>query len=392
MGQDQMCALCVMDTTDPDIVFDEKGVCNHCREAEIILAEYRFTEEQEKENLDKMSKKIRSDSKGEYNCIIGLSGGVDSSYLAYLAYKMGLNPLCVHFDNGWNSEAAVSNIKSIVETFDFDLTTYVIDWPEFRDLQRSFVKAGVIDIEMLTDHAIAASMFKLKREHKIRYVLSGNNYATEHGMPKSWIWRKTDLRNIKGIHKRYGTLSLNSFPMMTTLQWSLIKWLNLGGILLEPLNAVNYRKDVAMNILEKELGWRYYGGKHYESIFTKFYQAYILPVKFNVDKRKVHWSALIRNGEITRTEATTELRKPLYDPVELNTEKEFVLKKLGFSQSEFDDIMRHPPRRHDDFPTDRVYMDAILKLGKRAAGKLVSDPKKVPSLAQKEPEAPISRT
>jgi N-acetyl sugar amidotransferase len=360
----QTCTRCVMDTTDPRLTFDVEGVCGYCRQAEARLPSYRFGTALEKRNLDDMARRIKKHARGKYDCIIGLSGGVDSSYVAYLAKQMNLRPLCVHFDNGWNTEIAVRNIQGIVRTCGFDLVTYVIDWPEFRDLQRAFLRAGVIDLEMLSDHAIFASMLKLRRKFGLRYVLSGTNYATEHGLPDAWIWPKMDWRNIRGIHRRFGDGSIKTFPHMTSLRWLLMRHLNLGGVYLEPLNQVTYTKSAAMKTLEREFGWRYYGGKHYESTITKFYQAYILPTKFGVDKRKSHLSALIRNGEITRGEALLELKAPPYDPAELKKDMEFVLKKLGFTPDEFDEIMRKLPRRHDEYPTDQWYMRPIMKFGK----------------------------
>jgi N-acetyl sugar amidotransferase len=356
----QICSRCVMDSTDPDIRFDETGVCNHCLDGEVQLQKIKFTPAQEKENLERLADKIKKQAKGKsYDSIIGLSGGVDSSYVAYLAHQMGLNPLAVHFDNGWNSEIAVDNIKKIVDKCGFDLITYVIDWPEFKDLQRSFFKAGVVDVEMLTDHAIMATMFKIRREHKIDFVLSGTNYATEHGFPKAWSWAKQDLTNIKAIQKKFGSRKLKAFPSLTSFELFLIKQFGLGGQYVEPLNQIAYNKNQAIRTLEKEFEWRYYGGKHYESVFTKFYQAYYLPEKFNYDKRKPHLSCQIRNGEITRQEALEELARPSYDPNELKIEKKYVLKKLGFSEQEFETIMKQAPKSHLDYPSDRKVIQKL---------------------------------
>jgi N-acetyl sugar amidotransferase len=357
-----------MDETDPDIVFDDHGVCCYCNDAATNLHKYRFTSEQEKINLKNLTLKLKSSQNGEYDSIIGLSGGVDSSYVAYLAMEMGLNPLCVHFDNGWNSDVAIKNIRRIIDVTGFDLYTYVIDWPEFRDLQRSFFMANVIDIEMLTDHAIFAALFNIRKKHKITTVLGGNNYATEHGLPRSWVWSKFDLRNIKAIQKRFGEMQINSFPTMSSFRWGLIKRFNLGGTLEKPLNHITYKKMHAMQILKKIFDWEYYGGKHYESVFTKFYQAYVLPTKFNVDKRKVHYSDLLRNGEITYDEALLELEKPLYANHELIRDMSFVLKKLGFSESEFDQIMASQPVPHECYPTDKYLMEPLIKFGKTVFG------------------------
>ncbi|WP_443936877.1 N-acetyl sugar amidotransferase [Pedobacter sp. MW01-1-1] len=358
----KQCNRCVMDTTDPDIKFNDSGICNYCLEAEHHIDKFKFKKQEEADNLSKLKSNILRDKKGKYDCVVGLSGGVDSSYVAYLAKELGLNPLCVHFDNGWNSELAVSNIKKIVDKCGFDLETYVIDWPEFKDLQRSFFKAGVVDIEMLSDHAIMATMFTLRKKHNIKYILSGSNYVTEHGMPLSWLWRKQDLTNIKGIQKKFGTKKMRNFPTMNSVKYQISRLFGLGGVYVELLNNVNYSKEKAMTVLKEEFGWQYYGGKHYESAFTKFYQAYYLPEKFGFDKRKVHLSAQIRNGEISRNDALLELQKPPYNDIELKNDLEYVLKKLSFTASEFDNIMKSEPKAHLDYPSD----EWIFNLWRRA--------------------------
>lgn len=342
-----------MNTSDVDIYYNDSGVCNHCIATEGLYENLPGSEDEEKDRLNLIVSKIHNRRKknSDYDCLIGLSGGVDSSYVAYLTKKIGLHPLAVHFDNGWNSELSVHNIKNIVEKLDIDLVTYVIDWMEFRDLQRSFIKASVIDIEMLTDHAILASLFKVAKQYNIRYILSGTNIATESGMPGSWTWSKRDLRNIKAIHSQYGTGRLKNFPVLGKWKWLLIKYFGLGYEFVEILNEIRFRKSNAVKILEIELGWRNYGGKHYESIFTKFYQAYILPTKFNVDKRRAHLSSLIRNSEITREQALSQIAEPIYEPSELANDKEYVLKKLGFKESEFDSLMKLQPIAHDEYPS-----------------------------------------
>ena len=358
----KQCVMCVMDTTDPDITFNNFNVCNYCIEAEVNIVQFKFTKEAEKQNLERLKIDILRDQKGKYDCVVGLSGGVDSSYVAYLAKEMGLNPLCVHFDNGWNSELAVSNIKKIVDKCGFDLETYVIDWPEFKDLQRSFFKAGVVDIEMLSDHAIMATMFSLRKKHGIKYILSGSNYVTEHGMPLSWLWRKQDLTNIKGIQKKFGTKKIKNFPTMNSVQYQISRLFGLGGVYIELLNNVNYSKEDAMKVLKKEFGWQYYGGKHYESVFTKFYPAYYLPEKFGFDKRKVHLSAQIRNQEISKEDALNELEKPFYSGIELKNDLEYVLKKLSFTNEEFEKIMKDLPKSHLDYPSDEWIFKLWRKL------------------------------
>lgn len=354
-----------MDTSDADITFDDHGVCNHCHHADAGVGKYTFAGNQSGERLAALAEMVKKGrGKGKYDSIMGMSGGIDSSYVAYLAAKLGLNPLVVHFDNGWNSEIAVSNIKKIVQKLGFDLYTYVIDWEEFRDLQRSYFKASVIDIEMVSDHAIFASMFKIAKEQGIKFVLSGTNFRTEHTMPKSWYWRKQDLVNLKAIHGTYSDKKLKTFPTLTTLRFQASKKLGFGQQYIELLNNLNYSRGEAMDTLGREFDWTYYGGKHYESVFTKFYQAHVLPTKFGVDKRRAHFSDLIHNGELTRMQAMADLEKPCYEEAALASDKAYVLKKLGFSIPEFDQIMRESPRLHSDFNTDQWLVDLMLKVKK----------------------------
>jgi N-acetyl sugar amidotransferase len=348
-----------MDTSDLDISFDESGLCNHCREAEHLFRVLPRADEGDRRVLP-MIERVKGLGRGrDYDAIVGLSGGVDSSYTAALASQYGLRVLAVHFDNGWNSELAVENIQRVVEGCGYDLMTYVIDWPEFRDIQRAFLIASVIDIEMITDHAIIASLYKLADNHGVKVILSGNNRATEHGMPSRWVWNKLDWTNIEAIHNRFGSVPLRTFPHLTRRRWLAQRALGHGPRLVEPLDLVPYRRADAATLLSDQFGWREYGGKHHESTFTKFYQAWILPTKFQVDKRRVHLSARIRNNELTRHEALASLAEPPYTSALLGTDRPFVLKKLGFSEPEFDSIMAAPPRRHDSFPSDRAFLDAL---------------------------------
>lgn len=358
----RVCKQCVMDETDPNLVLDGDGICNHCHDADavkdnFIWASNDFT------RLDAIMGSVKEAS-GRYDCLIGLSGGVDSSYVALLAKRYGLNPLCLHFDNGWNSVIAVKNIKKIIDLTGWDYHTLVINWPEFKSLQRAYLKAGVIDIEVCTDHAIFASMLDIAKEEGIKNVLSGTNFATEHGMPIAWTWHKLDRVNLKAINNKFGDRLLKEYPNTNTLKWLLIRKLGLGLKFLEPLNAIHFNKNQAINELKAEFGWESYGGKHHESVFTKFYQNYILPKKFNVDKRKVHLSALIRNEQICRSEALEVLNQPLYDKDELERDKIYVIKKLGFSVSEFDALMDSKPVSHDAYPSDRRYIDPLLSVAR----------------------------
>jgi len=346
----RICNRCVMDTTDPDIHFDENGHCNHCRSLLKAIETIKHNHKYSQENLKTIVSKIRNHGKNkEYDSILGISGGVDSSFLAYNVKKLGLRPLVVHFDNGWDSELAVNNIENIVKKLDFDLYTYVIDWEEFKDLQRSFFKASVVDIEMLTDHAIMATMFKLARKYKIKYVLSGTNIATEFIMPSKWLYQKWDIKNIKSIQKRYGTKKIDKFPIYGPWAYFFTRYLYKFEYV-EILNYIDYNKNEAIEILKNELGWKYYGGKHYESVFTRFYQGYILPRKYGIDKRRAHLSNLVCTGQITRDDALKDLTKETYEPDLIRQDKEYVIKKLCYTNEEFEQILQDKPKTHLEYP------------------------------------------
>jgi N-acetyl sugar amidotransferase len=360
----QLCTRCVMDASAPDISFDVSGICNYCKTHEEKVSLAPFSHPGSEEKLAAIVKRTSARQRGDYDSIVGLSGGVDSSYVAYQAVRLGLKPLAVHFDNGWNSELAVKNIEQIVKRLDIDLLTFVIDWEEFRDIQRSFFKAHVIDIEMVTDHAIFAAMYRIAHEHGIRYILSGTNAHTESIMPPAWQHFKFDLRNLKAIHRRFGTIPIKRYPTLSVwgMAWNHYVW---GVQTVSLLNFLPYRKDVAMRTLRSELGWQYYGGKHYESVFTKFYQAHILPTKFGVDKRRIHLSDLIMNGELTRADALEELERPLYDAIALEQDTEYVCKKLEFTREEFATYLAAPPISHFNYPSHAVLAQKLVAIHKR---------------------------
>jgi len=357
MNQDipyRQCSIGVLDTTDdPNMRFDEQGRCHYYQEYIEAEKEYVKTGEEGEQLLQSLAKQIQSDGKGKpYDCIMGLSGGVDSTYVAYQAKKLGLRPLAVHLDNGWNSEPATQNIESIVSRLDIDLYTHVIEWNEFRDLQLSYLKASVIDIEVITDHAIFALLYKLAAKYGIKHILSGTNVVTECVLPPHWIYNKYDHINIKAIHKAYGKVPLKTYPFMDlkVKKWyQMIKKVESHSI----LNWVSYNKNEVKQIISDELGWRDYGGKHYESIFTRFYQGYILPKKFGVDKRKAHLTNLIYAGQMTKEEALQELKNPPLPQTMVREDLEFVTKKLGLSLQEFEEIMLKKPKRHQDFDMER---------------------------------------
>jgi len=347
----QQCSFCIMDTTDPDIDFDSEGICNHCRKYSRLENEKVVKGEKGQQKIKEIIQEIKKVSKGrKYDCIIGISGGVDSTFLAYyVKEKMGLNPLAVHFDNGWNSEIAVQNIHNLVSKLNIDLYTYVIDWDSFKDIQLAYFKASVVDIEVPTDQFIFAALFEVARKNKIKNVISGNNVVTECILPDSWYFRyKFDLKNLKDIHKKYGTKKVKSLPNIG--KWQRLvnkKFFNLKYF--NVLNFVDYNYKDVKELIIRDLGWKDYGGKHFESIFTRFYQGYILPKKFNIDKRKAHLSNLICSGQMTKEEALLDLSKNPYTEELQQQDKDYFIKKLGLSDVEFEEIMSRPIKKHEEF-------------------------------------------
>jgi N-acetyl sugar amidotransferase len=359
----RQCSISVMDTDDdPSIQFDAEGRSNYYHEyLRAEQAQVKHGAEGER-LLDDLVRLLKAEGRNKaYDCIIGVSGGVDSTYLAYVAKQRGLRPLAVHFDNGWNSELAVKNVESLVQTLEIDLHTLVVDWNEFRDLQLAYLKASVVDIEVPTDHAIYGTLFRLAGQFGVRHLLSGGNVATEETLPRHWIHNKTDHVNLLAIHSRFGAVPLRTYPVMdwiTKKSHHVINDIQFHSI----LNWMPYDKRTVKTVIESELGWRDYGGKHHESIFTRFYQGYILPVKFGIDKRKAHLSNLIFSGQLTKEEALRELALPIYSSDVLRQDIEFVTKKLGLSRAQFDDIMRQPPRPHTDFAIERSVYDRFPPL------------------------------
>jgi len=345
----QICTRCVMDTTDPAIQFDEAGVCGHCRAYDLAIVRYVRTGKAARHELKDIAARIaREGANKQYDCVIGVSGGVDSTFVAYKSKQLGLRPLAVHLDNGWDSELAVKNIEKTLKRLDIDLYTYVLDWEEFRDLQLSFLKASTPDSEIPSDHAIFAVMRQTAAKIGVKYIVSGLNVRTESHHASAWSQGHNDWRYIWGIQRRFGTTSLRSYPHYGLLAFQRYRvtqrWIDI-------LNYLDYVKSEAMRTLEQEIGWTYYGGKHYESIYTRFFQGYILPVKFGFDKRRTHLSSLICSGEITREAALAELREPTYPLSMQEEDREYVVKKLGLTDKEFEAIMKLPKRTYWDYPS-----------------------------------------
>ena len=364
----RICNRCIMDTSHREITFDENGNCSHCSKAMELAPITWFPGEAGEKMLHELADKIRKDQKGrDYDCIIGLSGGVDSSYLTYLTkVKLGLRPLVVHVDCGWNSELAVKNIENITRHLNIELHTFVVNWEEMKDLQRAFFKASVMDMDIPQDHAIFAALYRFAEKNRIKYALNGHNYTTEIILPTSWGHQAMDLRHMQAIHDRFGEKKLKEFPTISFFRrfvyYSLIRDIRI----ISPLNYLNYRKEDAIDVMSRELGWQYYGGKHHESRFTKFFQEYYLPHKFGFSKKRAHLSSLVISGQMTREEALHIMNEKEYTGSAINDDLEYVAKKLDWTPEEFRAVIDQPPRSHSEFASD----DWMFKLGISAKRRL----------------------
>lgn len=355
----QQCARCVMDTTDPDIRFNSEGNCNHCTEFINIRAQHKYKGEETDLQFKALISKIKAEGKGKkYDCIIGLSGGVDSSYVAYIAKHQGLRVLGVHMDNGWNSEEAVKNIKSIADILGIDYESYVLDWEEFKEIQLSFLKASVPEADTPTDIAILSSLHRVAAKYGVKNIISGGNFATEGILPKKWHYNAKDLTYFKYIHKTFGKGKIKTFPTFgfrSEMYYKFVKGIKMVYL----LNYVPFHKDEAIRVLEDQLDWRNYGGKHYESKYTGFIQSYYLVKKFNLDYRKATLSSQICTGVITREEATEVLKKPSYREEHSEKEMEYISKKLGITLEEFKEIIQLPPHWYCDYPNDEKWLGYV---------------------------------
>lgn len=352
----KICTRCICDTSIPGIIFNENGVCQFCKIHDYMETQYPLNDEG-KNKLDAIVGKIKKDGKGrEHDCIVGVSGGRDSTYLLYLAVKAGLRPLAVHFDNGWNSEIAVTNIKNSTEKLGVTLYTHVSDWEEFRELQKAFLRASVSDADIPTDVAIFGTLHQAAAREGIKYILNGHSFRTEGVMPKGWTYM--DGRYIKSVNRMHGKGTTKTIPNFTMLD--LINYTFIRGIKVVPfINFFPYNHDEIGKILETELGWRYYGGHHHESHYTHFFQSYYLPVKFGIDKRKIEYSALIRSGQMTRDQALNEINGASYP---YNEELvDYVLSKMQMDKEEFKQVMKSPVKTFHDYPTYFPLMKLLAK-------------------------------
>jgi N-acetyl sugar amidotransferase len=342
-----------MDTTDPDISFDAAGVCNHCHRYEEVARQRIIPPAQRKERLAQLVAEVKRAGEGKpYDCVIGVSGGVDSTYVAWVVKDLGLRPLAVHLDNGWNSELAVANIEKTLKKLGIDLYTHVIDWEEFRNLQISFLKASTPDGEVPTDHAIFALLYRIAAKQGLKHIITGTNVISEAILPEKWGYGYFDWSYVKDVHRRFGSARLSTYPHFSLL--GLFYYVFLRRIrMVSVLNFIDYNKNQAMDVLQNELGWVYYGGKHYESIYTRFYQAYLLPRKFDIDKRKAHYSNLVLSGQMTRPEAVEAMKAPVYPADLLEEDRQYVIKKLNLDAQQFEEIMTLPRKTFLDYKNNR---------------------------------------
>jgi N-acetyl sugar amidotransferase len=353
-----------MDSTDPAITFNEEGVCHYAELVDSYRDKYWHPNEKGRQILEDTIKTIKEDSKNRpYDCIIGLSGGLDSSYLAYKLRDYDLRVLVVHIDAGWNSETSVQNIEKIITYNNWDLFTHVMDWEEMKDLQLAYIKAGLVNQDVPQDHAFFATLWQIAAKNKIKWVLSGGNLASESILPDAWRGHDAmDSKHLLSVHKKFGKRKLKKYKTSGFFQYNIYYRFWKGMKVFKPLNLMVYERETAIKELEENVGWRSYGDKHHESVFTKFFQGYYLPTKFGFDKRKAHLSSMILSGQITRDEALAELSKLPYDESEIGFQKDYISKKLGISLEEFEDYIVNANYKDTDFASGVNIQKNLIKL------------------------------
>ena len=370
-----ICKRCVMDTTDSKIKFCLDGICDHCRNFETKIKPVWDKKLNSKVKFNQLIEKIKKAGKGkDFDCLLGVSGGVDSSYLTYITKKIGLNPLIFHVDAGWNSQIATNNIEKLVDKLNLNLVTEVIDWEEVKDLQLAFFKSGVSHVDTPQDHAFFATIYKFAKKYNIKYILTGANYSTECVRnPIEWMYYQSDATQLLDIHKKFGSKPLKKFPI-TSVLWNklylpYIK--NIKTILL--LNYIPYKKKEAMELLSKKFDWQSYHQKHFESRFTRFYESYWLPKRFGYDVRKVQFSSLILTGQMTREEALEKLSKPPYNLSKIEQDFEFIANKLDITVETLKLYMTLPKKTYKDYKSQQAIYNisekVLKKMGVGRAGK-----------------------
>jgi N-acetyl sugar amidotransferase len=348
----QICTKTVMDTSDPDIKFDKNGVSDHVHDFENYVKPNWHTDERGRKELLKIVEKIKGDGRGkEFDCLLGISGGVDSSYMLHLAVKeLGLRPLVFHVDGGWNSELAVHNINVMIDKLGLDLYTEVINWEEMKDFQLAFFKSGVPHIDIPQDHAFIATLYHFADKYNIKYILNGGNFSTECVQyPLKYYYYGTDMAQINDIKKRFCTIKMGTYPFSSIFRHKFYLKYIRGINVVKPLNFMPFFKNEALALLEKEYGWKPYPQKHFESRFTRFFEGYWLPKRFGFDPRRVMFSSLILTGQMTREDALEKLKKPAYNPETIEDDFNFIAIKLGISPEELRGYFNMPKKYYWDY-------------------------------------------
>jgi len=363
-SQIKICNRCVMDSTDKKITFNRYGLCDYCQNFDNRIKNKIKNHNKPSIKLSKLSDKIKSKNKSKYDCLIGISGGVDSSFLAhYIKTELKLNPLVLHVDTGWNSVNSVNNIEKIVDGLELDLITIVIPWREMRDLQLSFFQAQHPNLDIPQDHAIFASLYNYAAKNKIKYIFTGGNFSTECiREPLEWAYHASDLKHIKEIHKKFGKEKLEKFPLCDIFKYKIFYRYFKGIKVIQPLNEIEFNKKKSIELLQNKYGWIKYENKHYESRFTKFYEGFWLLKKFGFDKRKAHLSSLILTNQIKREEALKILSIDPINETDAKNEFNFVCSKLEISENDLNNIMKSKNKKFSDYKSNYYLIQFFVKI------------------------------